>query len=165
MSSFQHRTLSLQRQPPLSSRNTFLSLSHLWQQAPGPSSNSSSPIISSLLAPYGPCWPPYIPLSFSKRALAPAISSQHPLPPDTCIICFLASSLSLFKYHLIGELWLSIPSILWLVHTCVLSCSIVSYSLWPHGLQPTRFLSPWKFPRQEYWGELPFPNSGIWGSS
>ena len=26
------------------------------------------------------------------------------------------------------------------------SCSVVSYSLWPHGLQPTSFLCPWDFP-------------------
>ena len=26
------------------------------------------------------------------------------------------------------------------------SCSVVSDSLWPHGLQPTRLLRPWDFP-------------------
>ena len=26
------------------------------------------------------------------------------------------------------------------------SCSVVSNSLWPHGLQPTRLLRPWDFP-------------------
>ena len=26
------------------------------------------------------------------------------------------------------------------------SCSVVSDSLWPHGLQPTRLLCPWDFP-------------------
>ena len=26
------------------------------------------------------------------------------------------------------------------------SCSVVSHSLWPHGLQPTRLLCPWNFP-------------------
>ena len=26
------------------------------------------------------------------------------------------------------------------------SCSVMSYSLHPHGLQPTRFLCPWFFP-------------------
>ena len=31
----------------------------------------------------------------------------------------------------------------------VLSCLVVSNSLWPHGLQPTR-LCPWRFSRQEY---------------
>ena len=29
---------------------------------------------------------------------------------------------------------------------CLLSCSVVSYSLRPHGLQPTRFLCPWDCP-------------------
>ena len=28
----------------------------------------------------------------------------------------------------------------------VWSCSVVSDSLWPHGLQPTRLLHPWNFP-------------------
>ena len=29
---------------------------------------------------------------------------------------------------------------------CVLNCSVVSNSLWPHGLWPTRLLCPWDFP-------------------
>ena len=29
---------------------------------------------------------------------------------------------------------------------CALSCSVVSDSLRPHGLQPTRLLCPWNFP-------------------
>ena len=29
---------------------------------------------------------------------------------------------------------------------CVLSCSAVSNSLWPHGLWPARLLCPWDFP-------------------
>ena len=37
----------------------------------------------------------------------------------------------------------------------VLSCSDLSYSLQPHGLQPTRLLGPGGFSRQEYWSELP----------
>ena len=28
----------------------------------------------------------------------------------------------------------------------VVSCSVLSDSLWPHGLQPTRLLGPWDFP-------------------
>ena len=39
----------------------------------------------------------------------------------------------------------------------VLSHSVVSNSLQPHGLQPTRLLCPWVFLRQEYWSGLPFP--------
>ena len=30
--------------------------------------------------------------------------------------------------------------------SCVFSCSVVSDSLQPHGLQPTRLLCPWDFP-------------------
>ena len=48
----------------------------------------------------------------------------------------------------------------------VLSCSVISDSLWPHGLQPTRLLCPWGFSRQKYWSGLPWlppgdlPNQG-----
>ena len=38
------------------------------------------------------------------------------------------------------------------------SCPIL---LWPHGLWPTRLLCPWDFLRQEYWGGLLFPSSGL----
>ena len=41
----------------------------------------------------------------------------------------------------------------------VLSCSIVSDSFRPHGLQPARVVCPW-FPRQTYWSRLPFPSPG-----
>ena len=34
----------------------------------------------------------------------------------------------------------------------------MSYSLWPHGLYPTRLLSSWGFSRQEYWSGLPCPS-------
>ena len=42
----------------------------------------------------------------------------------------------------------------------VLSCSVVSNSLWPHGLQFARLLCPWGFSRQEYWSGLPCPPPG-----
>ena len=38
------------------------------------------------------------------------------------------------------------------------SRSVVSNSLWPYGLKPTRLLCPWGFSRQEYWSGLPFPS-------
>ena len=41
-------------------------------------------------------------------------------------------------------------------HPCVLSSSVVSESLRPHGGQPPRFLSPCGFSKQEYWSGLPF---------
>ena len=49
----------------------------------------------------------------------------------------------------------------------VLSHSVVSDSLRPHGLQPARLLCSWGFSRQEYWSGLPcpppedLPNPGI----
>ena len=42
----------------------------------------------------------------------------------------------------------------------VLSCSVVSDPLRPHGLQPARLLCPWAFYRQEYWSGLPCPPPG-----
>ena len=42
----------------------------------------------------------------------------------------------------------------------VLSCSVMSDSLQPYGLQPARLLCPWGFSRQEYWSGLPFPSPG-----
>ena len=50
---------------------------------------------------------------------------------------------------------------------CLLSCSVVSNSSRPHGLQPSRLLCPCGFSRQEYWSGLPcpppedLPNPGI----
>ena len=50
---------------------------------------------------------------------------------------------------------------------CVLSRSVLSISLRPHGQWPTRLLCPWGFSRQEYWSGLPchppgdLPNRGI----
>ena len=38
--------------------------------------------------------------------------------------------------------------------------SVMSGSLQPHGLWPTRLLRPWDFSREEYWSGLPFPPSG-----
>ena len=38
----------------------------------------------------------------------------------------------------------------------------MSDSSWPHGLQPTRLLSPWDSPGQEYWSGLPLPSHLFW---
>ena len=40
------------------------------------------------------------------------------------------------------------------------SSSVMSDSLQLYGLQPTRLLYPWGFPRQEYWSGLPRPSPG-----
>ena len=42
----------------------------------------------------------------------------------------------------------------------VLSCSVVSNSLRPHGLESARLLCPWGFSSQEYWSGLPCPPPG-----
>ena len=42
---------------------------------------------------------------------------------------------------------------------CACTLSVVSNSLWPHGLQPARLLCH-RFPRQEYWSGWPFPSPG-----
>ena len=42
----------------------------------------------------------------------------------------------------------------------VLSRSVLSDFLPPHGLQPARLLCPWEFSRQEYWSGLPCPPPG-----
>ena len=42
----------------------------------------------------------------------------------------------------------------------VFSRSVVSDSLWPHGLQPPRRLCPWGFSRQEHWSGLLCPSPG-----
>ena len=38
--------------------------------------------------------------------------------------------------------------------------SVMSGSLQPYGLYPTRLLCPWNFPCKKYWSVLPFPSSG-----
>ena len=43
------------------------------------------------------------------------------------------------------------------IHACVLSHSVVSNSLWPHGLHPARFLCPWESPEKILeWVAIPF---------
>ena len=42
----------------------------------------------------------------------------------------------------------------------VLSHSVVSNSLRPHGVYPAGLLCPWEFSKQENWSELPFPSPG-----
>ena len=41
------------------------------------------------------------------------------------------------------------------------SCSVVSNSSRPHGLQPTRLLRPWNFPGKKYWSGVPLPSPNV----
>ena len=46
------------------------------------------------------------------------------------------------------------------VCVCAKVASVISDSVWPHGLQPARLLCPWGFSRQEYWNGLLYPPPG-----
>ena len=77
--------------------------------------------------------------------------------------------------HILGIFWCVVYQI---VYCCAASCwcwrslfrmplvcavlgrSVVSDSLWPHGVGPARLPSPWGFFRQEYWSGLPCPPPG-----
>ena len=43
---------------------------------------------------------------------------------------------------------------------CLCSCSVMSNSLWPHGLQPTKLHCFQEVSKQGYWSGLPFPPLG-----
>ena len=43
---------------------------------------------------------------------------------------------------------------------CNVLCLVMSNSLQPRGLYPTRLLCPWRFSRKEYWHGLPCPSPG-----
>ena len=63
---------------------------------------------------------------------------------------FLLFPTLLYKLHLL----------IFLVCYAMLSCSVLSNSLQPHGLSPSRLICPWGFSRQEYWYGLPCPPPG-----
>jgi len=48
------------------------------------------------------------------------------------------------------------------LHKCVLSHSVMSDSLWPHGLQPTRLLCPWDSPGKNTWVAISFSRGSSW---
>ena len=47
-----------------------------------------------------------------------------------------------------------------LSYCTILSRSVMSDSLQPQGMQPTRLLCPWRSSREEYWSGLPRPPQG-----
>ena len=79
------------------------------------------------------------------------------------ILCFLLHSLLLLLMTLVLITCLlplrlcTLGLLHWLnlLCCCCVSHSVVSYSLQPHGLQPTRLLLSMEFSRQEYWSGLP----------
>ena len=55
----------------------------------------------------------------------------------------------------------TVPWVVWVFFlACVLSCSVVSDSLRPHGLLAHQAPLSMGFSRQEYWSRLPFPSPG-----
>ena len=55
----------------------------------------------------------------------------------------------------------TVPWVVWVLFlACMLSCSVVSDSLWPHGLLAHQAPLSMGFSRQEYWSGLPFPSPG-----
>ena len=66
----------------------------------------------------------------------------------TCLKTFLAF-LAHFPSTPFFESWVMAGRMLVAIlkiHLCVCACSVMSNSLWPHRLQPTRLLCPWDFP-------------------
>ena len=101
-------------------------------------------------------------ISGSSHFLNPAWTSGSPL-----VHILLKPSMQDFKYDPTsmgdecGCIIMYITIHIYVIPVCcVLSHSVVSDSLWPHGLQPARLLSSWGFPRQEYWSGLPCPPPG-----
>ena len=73
------------------------------------------------------------------------------------IVNWIILSSYYWVFIVVGLFW-----ILVIYHMCgaMLSCPVVSDSLWPYGLQSTRLLCPWGFSRQEYWNGWPIPSPG-----
>ena len=51
------------------------------------------------------------------------------------------------------------------VYSCILSCSVMSDSLWPHGLWPARLLCPHSFPGCATWEALVFTQKSLFSSA
>ena len=92
--------------------------------------------------PHANDWPLWV--AFSQRARYLNIPSSGAYKkPDT--VGFLAGLLNSRVLTLReASLTKKVLQVIW--HACVLSCSVMSDSLWPHGLKPTRLLCPWDSP-------------------
>ena len=73
------------------------------------------------------------------------------LPHIHCLACLIFYS----RFSATGSLRLC-----YVLCYNVLSCLVVSSSLQPRALQPTRLFCPWGFSRQEYWSGLSCPPPG-----
>ena len=67
------------------------------------------------------------------------------------------------SYHkVLGVVWLhKIQAVIDQKQSFLLfSHKVLSDSLQPYGLEPSKCLCPWQFSRQEYWSGLSFPSPG-----
>ena len=109
------------------------------------------------------CWPSDSDWSYTAALLGLQLASYRPwglISLHDCVSQFLkiSISLSLSLFLLVLFLWRTLVKMGG--KCCVLSHSIMSDSLQPHGLQPARLLCPWRFSRQEYWSGLLCPLPG-----
>ena len=76
---------------------------------------------------------------------------------------FHASAITCCWSQMVSPSLSSISSSSRLLLLCVCVSSVMTDCLWPHGLEPSRFLCllSMGFSRQEYWSGLPFPSPGI----
>ena len=78
----------------------------------------------------------------------PAIP-KHRVPHPVLYPYFYQSALSISAFSTVSgfsSCQLNLCRNGWMVHACMLSCSVMSDSLRPIGLQPTRLLCLWDFP-------------------
>ena len=108
-----------------------------------------------------PCSVPVVDLEGGFPLSASLLTS--PLP-SVLFACFPSSEFQglLFLFRVLGSGAHCLPHPLTSMvrSVCALSRSVVSASLRPPGLSPARFLCPWGFSREEYWGGLLFPTPG-----
>ena len=89
---------------------------------------------------------------------------EHTVP---WLLCFLIYPVTLFTCRPLGWEWVphsphAQPTQFRIFRlfqsVCVLSCSVMSDPLQPHGLQPIRLHCAWGFSRQEYWSGVAMPS-------
>ena len=83
---------------------------------------------------------------------------------DLIFLCVISFPLHSFQscLHSFGSFFFNcfFSELCFWLCVCVLSRSVMSNSLRPHELQPTRLLCPGRFFRKEYWSGLPCPPPG-----
>ena len=94
--------------------------------------------------------------SSEEYSPAPPVSGGSSVP---WLVATSLSSLPLSPHDLLLLLPVCLSSVFLLKGLCV--CSVMSDSLWPHGLQPTRHLCPWNFPGKSTGADCHFLLQGI----